>query len=954
MHIMSILERLEPPLNAEQRAILEHDEGPLLVIAGPGSGKTRCLLLRALNLLLLGKTLPSELVLCTFTEKAANEMRTRFLDLARQVGYGGDLSQLRVGTIHGICNRLLQEHRYLLEIATDYMQHDAFTQRLFIFQHLHAITRGGTLQELTRKSTPWEIAKELQAYFDKIMEELIQVREWRNHTQPLLRQLALAYDIYCTLLMRENCISFSALLKFAHKLLQHEEAIPAIISGIKYVFVDEYQDTNYIQEQILLKLSSGTGNLCVVGDEDQALYRFRGATVRNILEFESTVPNCTTLHLSTNYRSHATIVERYDRWMATHDWHNTDDKPAFRTPKHIQPPADLPHRDYPAAISIHGTTPEDEARQCCDLITFLKEQQLISDYSQVALLLHSIQHKFSHAYVAQMAIRNIPCFCPRSRAFFEQDEIKLLTACIAILLDYKKNEGYEGEADEWFFSYLSLCMRKFHEFVAKGLAPQLQHLIDMLTSKLLEPVHAEEALSAKSLLDYFYHLLAVEPFATFLQDERKMRNLVIFSEHLQTFQHHFHYTALNCETREILCHDFFSLFLRHLVNSGVNEYEDHEQAIVPGHIHLMTIHQAKGLEFSVVIVGSLQQNRLGDQHIDRDLDQFYRRPRFEPEQRIPGFDMMRLYYVAFSRAQHLLVLTSNGKHRPRSEFHPMFEGLPAWPYIQSDLLQMPPTSMKEPQQTKRAYNLTQHIQMYETCPRQYQYYREYRFVPSRQKEVFLGLLVHQTIEEIHHIALRTQRFSFTEETIRALLERIASGLASTHHIPSDSLTLERACTQVYNYVSQNRDALEHLLAAEVNVSLEKEHYILTGRIDMLTEHDNKIDIIDFKTMPRPHKELDTLVHYERQLCTYAAAIEARYKREPGRLLLYWTGEARREDALMEFRYQPELVTQVHCTIDSVVARIARKDFDIVTPPEHHVCVRCDMLHLCLKQGQVSI
>src|SRR5206468_6676592 len=97
---------------------------------------------------------------------------------------------------------------------------------------------------------------------------------------------------------------------------------PKIIKPIKYVLVDEYQDTNYIQEQILLKLSSSTGNLCVVGDEDQSLYRFRGATVRNILEFPERFTTCGVVKLTTNYRSHRTIIEAYDRWMASADWSN--------------------------------------------------------------------------------------------------------------------------------------------------------------------------------------------------------------------------------------------------------------------------------------------------------------------------------------------------------------------------------------------------------------------------------------------------------------------------------------------------------------------------------------------------------------------------------------------------------------------------------------------------------
>ena len=117
--------------------------------------------------------------------------------------------------------------------------------------------------------------------------------------------------------------------------------------------VDEYQDTNYIQEQLLFKLTEPTHNLCVVGDEDQSLYRFRGATVRNILEFPARVPDCTIVKLTTNYRSHETIVAAYDRWMASANWSNPPAVP-FRYDKTIQADPEGDYPDYPAIFCILG------------------------------------------------------------------------------------------------------------------------------------------------------------------------------------------------------------------------------------------------------------------------------------------------------------------------------------------------------------------------------------------------------------------------------------------------------------------------------------------------------------------------------------------------------------------------------------------------------------------------
>lgn len=139
MNIAPTITKHYQDLNDAQRTIVAHLDGPLLVIAGPGSGKTYSIVLRALNLLLLGKALPRQLVLCTFTEKAAFEMRDRLATAARKVGYTGDLSELTVSTIHGFCNRILLQHRHRTNLGHGFDTLDELTQLLFIFEHFDEI-----------------------------------------------------------------------------------------------------------------------------------------------------------------------------------------------------------------------------------------------------------------------------------------------------------------------------------------------------------------------------------------------------------------------------------------------------------------------------------------------------------------------------------------------------------------------------------------------------------------------------------------------------------------------------------------------------------------------------------------------------------------------------------------------------------------------------------------------
>ena len=428
-------------LNEEQRAVVGHSEGPLLVIAGPGSGKTFSLVLRTLNLLLSGKAEPGEIVLCTFAEKAARELADRLSSGAATLGYDGDLSSLRVGTIHGLCNGILLDHRHRTPLGNAYETLDDLAQLLFLFEHLGEIAGEGSYEDpyLGRWKTRWSAVKGLRAHFDKITEELVDPRELFGSGKRFVRELGAAYLRYEEALFAENRVDFAHLQKLVYGLLLDEGARERIASTVRYVMVDEYQDTNYVQERVLGMLASESGNLCVVGDEDQSLYRFRGATVRNILEFPERYPGAVEVKLTTNYRSHAKIVSAYDRWMASSDWEIRGGGRPFRYEKTVVPDPNTEHPDYPAVFSVWGQDATDEASRFSDMVAYLKAQGVVEDYSQVALLLHTVRMDHSGPYIEALKKRGIPAYCPRARSYFENEEVRLLVGAFAAIF------GWHGE-----------------------------------------------------------------------------------------------------------------------------------------------------------------------------------------------------------------------------------------------------------------------------------------------------------------------------------------------------------------------------------------------------------------------------------------------------------------------------------------------------------------------------
>jgi len=450
--------------------------------------------------------------------------------------------------------------------------------------------------------------------------------------------------------------------------------------------------------------------------------------------------------------------------------------------------------------------------------------------------------------------------------------------------------------------------------------------------------------------DYFYRMLALDPFIKTVRNENAARNLAIFSQLLNLFQNYYHYTVVTYRNREILRYHLFNSFLRLLHDGGINEYEDPDRPFPKGYVQVMTIHQAKGLEFPVVVVGSLSTQLSSAKQIDRTLAPFYHRPPFEPENRITHFYRMRLHYVAFSRPQKILVLTAN--KQPKNHFAPIWQELPQWPYVEKELLAAQKIELHERMPVKKSYSFTSDLKVYETCPRQYQFFREYDFTPSRSAVIFFGLLVHQTIEEIHRIALDGKLQTLNEAHIRTIFDKTFRFLALSDVRPIGDAARDMAFRQVMNYFKQNQDEMRRVIQTEVDVSIEKDGYILMGKVDLLLGADGKLELLDFKTSERSNNPL-LLETYEDQLCTYAHILERRHGKRPERLLLYWTAEETKNQALMEIPYSHDKVEGAGQRFDAVVEKIKARDYRVIHAPEKKVCKECDLRQLCHAEGIVD-
>jgi DNA helicase-2/ATP-dependent DNA helicase PcrA len=282
-------------LNPQQQAAVTHRDGPLLLLAGAGSGKTRVITCRIVHLLHCGVQ-PEQILAVTFTNKAAREMRERVQEMVgKKAGKG-----MVVATFHALCVRLLKEHIDRLGFKKNFSIYGASDQQRLVRDLLRELTSESSIKDA--EQVLWRIGT---AKNQCLMPEQYKGDE----RDPFSLVTAHIYPRYQKALKAFNAVDFDDLLLFCVRLFdENPDLLEHYRERFKYQMVDEYQDTNPVQYRLLQLLSGGHGNLCVVGDDDQSIYAFRGADVSNILDFEKDFPGTKTIKLEQNYRSSGNIL----------------------------------------------------------------------------------------------------------------------------------------------------------------------------------------------------------------------------------------------------------------------------------------------------------------------------------------------------------------------------------------------------------------------------------------------------------------------------------------------------------------------------------------------------------------------------------------------------------------------------------------------------------------------
>jgi DNA helicase II / ATP-dependent DNA helicase PcrA len=686
---MELLSKLESIVGDEyskdQRDAILHGEGPLWITAGPGSGKTEVLVARTLKLLISDKVPPASIFLATFTEKAADNLVNRIGTYIDELGYLEQVaaSELRSGTLHSLCDALMREHRYPEYVDLELLDEDSrmfflYNQEKIIeyfqshWKHFRPIFKGFRVSEEFGPNR-WTAASAASFMLDRITEFRVDINSMASGGT-VAKTLAETYQLYRNSLRSNYRCDFAILQEYFLRFLDSPHGNEFLHGDpkrqrepIRHILVDEFQDTNPIQEDIYFRIAKDSPhNITVVGDDDQALYRFRGGTVDSLVSFGD---RCSrewktsplVVNLNENRRSHPGIVNWINDYISK--------APAMRKKgvralgKRLMIPRSRVRGDYPPVCGILERTLEDAGETLAEFIISLKTNRLISDWRDVAILLRSTRESPRNAkpFVVPLRSREVPVYNPRNRALHEDPRIQEILGALIATLDKNLKTlksvrgGVTNEVSQWVQAYQRLASssegREIREYVNRA-------------NSFIDQLDAGKYLNI-TVMDVLYRILSIRPFKDLKEDPNYTARFALITSLIDSFTAFTERYGLLRSSSTASGQLSFS-FLRTLYYQfsgyieayGLNEPEDPENKIPAGFVQVMTVHQAKGLEFPVVIVGSLQDKPEvgGDNWTEDFLAPWSARKPIGSAQDRAEQDLIRRFYVAFSRAKNLVIL----------------------------------------------------------------------------------------------------------------------------------------------------------------------------------------------------------------------------------------------------------------------------------------------------------
>ncbi len=962
-----------PPLSSKQQEAVTHGDGPLLIIAGAGTGKTLVITRRIAHLVLTKKAKPHEILALTFTEKAAKEMEER-VDLLVPYGY----TDLTISTFHAFGDRLLREHGLRLGLSPDFRVLSRPEQIIFIQKHLFDFP----LSSFRPLGNPTKHIEAILGLISRAKDEDIHPDTYLAYAQQLkntaaenkgdpslLREaliqmdLAQTYRSYQECLTQEGYIDFGDQVFLAVQLLRGQpDILKRMQDKIRYLLVDEFQDTNYAQFQLVQLLGSRFKNITVVGDDDQSIYKFRGAAISNIMGFRKVYPEARKIFLTENFRSVQPILDAAYRLIQR----NNPDRLEVQEQidKRLIFQGETPDDQQPPITHVHFDCLDSEADRIARCIT----EQIASGgrkYRDFAILVRA--NADADPYLRALNLSGIPYRFSGNLGLYRRPEVRLLIAFLRSVADFRDSSSLYYLASSELYrvpvEYLSYCMNlarrrnsSLYEIVSSPEAKieTSEAAIHQLVEDLKEALRRSRDVDAGVLLYEFIRksgLLTPPPEQMGLVWEMKIKNIARFFSEIKRL----------LQFSETL-HDVvwqIDLLLRAGHDPPSSEADEDANSV-----SVLTVHKAKGLEFDTVFMVGLAEGKFPSRKRGETLEL----PLALIQEEIPEGDVhiqeeRRLFYVGMTRARRALYLTSArdiGTSRDQKVSPFVLEALNLPLQAVKTVVVSPHEAIArhgmiekkvEPVHTVKSdepRSLTYYqIDDYLTCPLKYKYSHILKVPIYQHHSVIYGSAMHQAVAAYLMAKRDGQQISFPD--MLAVFQRAwrGEGFLSREHE-------EQRFAEGHAVLRRFYDRHE---ATDVRPThIEKEFYFffenirITGRWDRCDDiahaGGKRGIIIDYKTSEtQDQKGADKKTKESLQLSLYAWAYAETFGQLPIRVELHFLGSGLVGTAVKGEKELGEIKEKVR----TVAAGIGAGDF--LARPTYMACRYCAYQDICPYTAQ---
>jgi DNA helicase-2/ATP-dependent DNA helicase PcrA len=883
-------------LDLHQSQAVKHDTGPLLIIAGAGTGKTTVITERIKHLVIKKKVEPSKILALTFTEKAAKEMTDR-IDQAMPYGY----TQMWISTFHAFCDRILRNESIHIGLNPSYKLMTEAESILLLRQNLFAFN----LNYFRPLGNPNKFLEALIQHFSKLKDEDIAPQEYilwaktenRKHktedeseklNNEQYLELANAYKTYEDLKIKEGVMDFSDLISNTLKLFRTRKNILKVYQQqFEYILVDEFQDTNFAQNELAIMLAGSKQNITVVGDDDQSIYRFRGSSISNIIQFRKRFPKVKIVTLINNYRSTKAILDSSYKLIQN----NNPDR--LEVTENLNKKLLSVRKIKGEKIAfIYKPRVEDEAEAVINKIKELNKNEKYQ-YKDFAILIRANDH--AENFVRAFERQRIPYQFLGPGRLFHQEEIKDLIAYLKVLYNFEDITSlyriltmqiFGLEAQE-IAALINLSKRKNYslfETLEKNeeilFSAETKQKITYLYKMIKRHLGLISKETAGQILYYFLEdsglIKNIVEYKT-LADEKIAKNIAKLFDKLKTYETD-HKTA---SVFEVV--DWIDLSMQMGESPLAADFDWSENNAV----NILTIHSAKGLEFPVVFLVNLVAQRFPT----RERHEKIPIPQALIKEILPSGDFhleeeRRLFYVGLTRARDLLFLTAAnfyGEGKRERKVSPfIYETLSETDIkkqlsldvktdVQLSLLEWAnKNSGKEKEApvstTAVTYLSYSQMQTFDICPLHYKLRYILKIPTSQTSAQSFGTSVHGALKNFYQNP-PAGKLNINDVAEIVTNVWINEGYGSKTH---EKQALARAVKIVSDYLTKNFDKHNLPIALEYPFNFYLDKVKIVGRIDRIDKtNGNKIEIIDYKTGDNvpTQKKLET----DLQLTFYALA-----------------------------------------------------------------------------------